>query len=199
MFLKKYLLTALACLLLTGSMSAAEKTKKVYIYGVAISFNDSTVYITDIQTLDSAAVTTKAKFLYGRDSYSYQLRDYLKAQGFSTPSCATTFALKQKDIEKKFIATKKRYAGGKFTVKHVTPGEFKYTVIEADEDETATMTKAERKAAKKKAKAEAAKAKAANKANAKAAKGDKNDGRRGGRPMGPHGNGERPMGPPPSM
>ena len=192
MFLKKYLLTALACLLLTGSMSAAEKTKKVYIYGVAISFNDSTVYITDIQELDSAAVTTRAKFLYGRDSYSYQLRDYLKAQGFSTPSCITSFALKQKDIEKKYIATKKRYGGGKFTVKHVTPDNFKYTTIEADADETATMTKAERKAAKQKAKADS-------KARAKAMKDNKKNGRQGGRPAPPHGNGERPMGPPPSM
>lgn len=155
MNLKKHLLVVLACLLTGLAAEAAEKTKKVYVYGIAISFNDSTVYLTDIQKLDSAVVTSKTKFLYGRDNYSYQLRDYLKGKGFNTPTCETTFALKQKDIEKKFIATKKRYGNGKFTLKHLTPSEFQYTVIALDKDEEETpMTKEERKAMKQKAKEE---------------------------------------------
>ena len=56
MILKKLLLVLVAFLMVGSVAKAADKTKKVYVYGIAISFNDSTVYMTDIQTLDSAAV-----------------------------------------------------------------------------------------------------------------------------------------------
>ena len=37
---------------------------KVYLYGFAASFNDSTVYFTDIQEVDSAVID-RSGFLYG--------------------------------------------------------------------------------------------------------------------------------------
>lgn len=160
MILKKLLLVLVAFLMVGSVAKAADKTKQVYVYGMAISFNDSTVYMTDIQTLDSAAVRSKTGFLYGRDNYSYQLRDYLKSKGFQTPTCETTFSVKKKDIEKKFIATKKRYGNGKYTLKHITPNEFQYTVITLDVDDEKPMTKEERKAMKVQAKEAKAKAKA---------------------------------------
>ena len=164
MILKKLLLVLVAFLMVRSVAKAADKTKQVYVYGMAISFNDSTVYMTDIQTLDSAAVRSKTGFLYGRDNYSYQLRDYLKSKGFQTPTCETTFSVKKKDIEKKFIATKKRYGNGKYTLKHITPNEFQYTVITLDVDDEKPMTKEERKAMKVQAKEAKAKAKAEAKA-----------------------------------
>lgn len=164
MILKKLLLVLVAFLMVGSVVKAADKTKQVYVYGMAISFNDSTVYMTDIQTLDSAAVRSKTGFLYGRDNYSYQLRDYLKSKGFQTPTCETTFSVKKKDIEKKFIAAKKRYGNGKYTLKHITPNEFQYTVITLDVDDEKPMTKEERKAMKVQAKEAKAKAKAEAKA-----------------------------------
>lgn len=59
MILKKLLLVLVAFLMVGSVAKAADKTKKVYVYGMAISFNDSTVYMTDIQTLDSAAVKAR--------------------------------------------------------------------------------------------------------------------------------------------
>ena len=180
MKLRHYLLAALICLIMGETATAAEKTKKVYMYGIAISFNDSTIYLTEIQAVDSAVLTNKGHFLYGRDSYSYQLRDYLKGKGFNAPTCVTTFATKQKDIEKRFISTKKRYANGKYTLKHVTPGEFKFTAITLDDNDGAT-SKEDRKAIKKKTKAE------------KKEKANKSDMPKGPRHEGPHPNG-RPEG-----
>lgn len=189
MKLRHYLLVALTCLLMDGTATAAEKTKKVYMYGIAISFNDSTIYLTDIQVIDSAVVTNKGHFLYGRDSYSYQLRDHLKGQGFNTPTCVTTFATKQKDIEKRFISTKKRYGNGKYTLKHITPGEFKYTAVTLDDDNEAAISKEDRKAMKQKAKAE----KKANAHKGDKPKGPRHDGpRHDGAPDGPRMGAERP-------
>ncbi len=187
MILKKLLLVLVAFLMVGSVAKAADKTKQVYVYGMAISFNDSTVYMTDIQTLDSAAVRSKTGFLYGRDNYSYQLRDYLKSKGFQTPTCETTFSVKKKDIEKKFIATKKRYGNGKYTLKHITPNEFQYTVITLDVDDEKPMTKEERKAMKVQAKEAKAKAKAEAKTKAeerKALKKELKDKKKGPKPEG---------------
>ena len=46
MILKKLLLVLVAFLMVGSVAKAADKTKKVYVYGIAISFNDSTVYKT---------------------------------------------------------------------------------------------------------------------------------------------------------
>ena len=62
---------ALACF---SSLSASAKNdaKTAYIFGFASSFNDSTVYFTDVQKVDSAYFTRKSKFLISRENYSYQ-------------------------------------------------------------------------------------------------------------------------------
>ena len=54
------------------------------MFGVATSFNDSTLYITEIQEISGAYIDSKTKFLVERDNYSYQLRDYLKGIGEQT-------------------------------------------------------------------------------------------------------------------
>lgn len=78
-------LLALALLLMPSLMFALQKQERLYVYGVATSFNDSTVYITEIQQLDSAWVDTKTGFLYSRNNYSFQLRDHLKATDSPPP------------------------------------------------------------------------------------------------------------------
>ena len=53
------------------------KEKAVYAFGVAASFNDTVVYFTDIQVLDSIKLD-KGGFLPKRDLYTYQLKNYLE-------------------------------------------------------------------------------------------------------------------------
>ena len=79
-----------------------------HIFGFATSFNDSTVYLTEIQYVDSAYIG-KSNFLFSRENYSYQLQNYLKSKGIANPTCVTTFAKKQKNIEKKYLKMRKRY------------------------------------------------------------------------------------------
>jgi hypothetical protein len=86
---------ALACF---SSLSASAKNdaKTAYIFGFASSFNDSTVYFTDVQKVDSAYFTRKSKFLVSRENYSYQLRDYLEQQGAGKRTCVVMFETDQK-------------------------------------------------------------------------------------------------------
>lgn len=176
-----------AILFATTITYAAGKKTRIYMYGFAASFNDSTVYFTDIQALDSATVEAKTHFLYARDNYSYQLRDYLRTKGMASPTCVTSFATKRKNVEKKYLAMKKKYANGKYIVKHVTPDEFKYQVIMPDETTDVDMlTKAERKALKKKEQMEEKKRK-------EKARADRRGAHPKGAPAGGRPNGPAPM------
>ena len=134
MKLRTYL--ALAAMLLPSMMFALQKHQTLYAYGLATSFNVSTVYITEIQQLDSAWVDAKSGFLYSRDNYSYQLRDHLKQMGVATPTCITIYATTRKEIEKKYFAMKKRYTTkGRYDVKYITAHDFTYTCLIPDESE----------------------------------------------------------------
>ena len=58
---------------LCSAFTMKDKEKAVYAFGVAASFNDSIVYYTDIQVLDSVELD-KNGFLPKRDLYTYQLK-----------------------------------------------------------------------------------------------------------------------------
>ena len=62
---------------LCSAFTMKDKEKVVYAFGVAASFNDSIVYYTDIQVLDSVELD-KNGFLPKRDLYTYQLKNYLE-------------------------------------------------------------------------------------------------------------------------
>ena len=73
--MKRQLLALVIMLVSTLSASAKLNKQEIYIYGFAASFNDSTIYFADIQFIPDGWIDTKHDFLYGRDTYSYQLRD----------------------------------------------------------------------------------------------------------------------------
>lgn len=104
---------ALVSLALAGicslAVSAKNEARTAYIFGFASSFNDSTVYFTPVQQVDSAYFTGKSKFLVGRDNYSYQLRDYLEQAGEGYKTCIVMYDLDQKKAEKKWNKLYLRY------------------------------------------------------------------------------------------
>lgn len=127
---------ALVAILMPALMFAAQKKTQVYVCGFASSFNDSTVYFTDIQQIDDAYTDSKTGFLYSRDNYSFQLKDYLQKLNVAHPTCVTFYAKKRKDIEKKYFAMKKRYATkGRYNVKYIAGNDFSYNAIIPDESE----------------------------------------------------------------
>ena len=110
---------------------AATKQTKIYMFGVATSFNDSTLYITEISRNKLVLnIDSKTKFLVERDNYSYQLRDYLKGIGEQTPTATTIFAIEKKEIEKKYLVIKKKYLDpGLYQVKQINNASFTFKAI----------------------------------------------------------------------
>lgn len=109
---------------------------KIYMFGFAASFNDSTVYLTDIQTVNAYLVNNRTKFLANREDYSYQLRNYLQSNGLEAfPTCITMFAENEKDATRKYLKLKERYEKSKkkYSIKSLKDSQFKYTPIEPDQ------------------------------------------------------------------
>ena len=110
MKLKRTVFAAVSIVLLASvSLQAKDEMKRVYIFGMATSFNDSTVYFTDIQAVDSAWISGKAHFLVSRENYSYQLHNYLEAAGYKNPTCIVSYATSLSAVKKKWQKLHDRY------------------------------------------------------------------------------------------
>jgi hypothetical protein len=140
----------LSMLFVVNTASATEKPTKLYVYGFSASFNDSTIYFTDIMELDSAWINSKTKFLYGRNVYSSQLKDYLQANGVDTPTCIISYATTRKKAEKKYMKLRSKYTSkkqGNYIIKYITTTDFRFNAVTAEGD--AGVTTATSKAAEK--------------------------------------------------
>ncbi|MGN1376454.1 MAG: hypothetical protein ACI4V5_07855 [Prevotella sp.] len=139
MRLNKYhkIIAVILLLTITSVLTIVAKNKqypKVYMYGIAASFNDSTVYFTDIQAVDSVWINAKNKFLINRSDYSYQLKTYLENEGLPHRTCIVTYALKRKNLEKKYQKTRNRYVKkGRTELKYINKNEFSFKGVSLDE------------------------------------------------------------------
>ena len=131
------IITAVILLTITSVLTIVAKNKqypKVYMYGIAASFNDSTIYFTDIQAVDTVWLDSKTKFLINRNDYSYQLKNYFENIRLPHRTCVVTYALKRKDIEKKFQKTRNKYVKkGKTELKYINKQEFQFKSVALDE------------------------------------------------------------------
>lgn len=98
----------------------------VYSVGVATSFNDTVAYITDIQVLDDTILDHKA-YLHRRSGYSFQLRDYLQAQGKQDYTCLILFHPKKAKLEKQLSKVKLRFAKDNIQVIEINEQDFRFT------------------------------------------------------------------------
>lgn len=102
---------------------------KVYIFGCSSEFGDSVIYITDIQEIDSTALTKKTKFLPYRSDYSQQLKEKLesKAFGLKRQTSSVFFSDKLPKLQKVYAKLKKRYIEKmKMKVITISSSDFKF-------------------------------------------------------------------------
>ena len=120
----------MACTLGTMAKDGNKIIPRVYVFGMSTSFNDSTVFFTDIMTLDSVFEDGKSGFIIGRDNYSLQLRYYLEDKVYSQRTCVFVSGKDQKHIMKKYEKMKSRYAKkGGSDILLIDKSEFAFTPI----------------------------------------------------------------------
>lgn len=118
----------------TRHLGCPQRKNHIYIWFCGI-INDSTVYFTELQKVDSAYIDSKTKFLYGRENYSFQLQDFLDQKGWKHAVCITSYGLTKKEAEKKFLYLRKKYIDkGKFDIKYLKQSDFSYQVIKPEEN-----------------------------------------------------------------
>jgi hypothetical protein len=133
---------ALAIVLMAASTTHLQaqivKVPQAYMFGFVASFNDSTVYFTNIQQVDSVWVTKKKKMLSGRNNYSYQLREYF-AQKRNQPNrtCVVVANVNRKKLEKKYTKMKNKYlvkSKKPYDVRTIADSDFKFTPVNMSEE-----------------------------------------------------------------
>ncbi len=121
------------------------KPDHLYMFGFSASFNDSTIYVTDIQDVKGAWIDHKTKFLLGRDNYSYQLKDYFinKLQQ-NNRVCMVFFSTSKSNAEKqmkklmkKYIPNPKKKKGSwkPYEVHYLTSSDFQFTPIDMSSEQ----------------------------------------------------------------
>lgn len=116
-----------AAFVLFSAFTFKAKEKTVYAFGVAASFNDSVVYYTEIQVLDSVQLD-KNGFLPQREMYAYQLKNYLE-YNLQKPdyTCMIYFSENKLKLEKEASKVKGKYKKGSGQVlQAVKPEDFSF-------------------------------------------------------------------------
>ena len=136
MRLIKPLMIAIA-LMAAGTMKVQAQDVKVpqaYMFGFVASFNDSTVYFTNIQQVDNAWVTKKKQFLAGRNQYSNQLREFFaEKRNMRNRTCVVIANVDRKKVEKKYIKMKNKYlvkSKKPYDVRNIFESDFKFETVD---------------------------------------------------------------------
>ena len=127
----KYLFLALMGIVLLSSFTASkekkEEPKRVYMFGVSVDFNDSVVYLTDVQCLDSIVIN-KDGSIQNYANYSFQLKVYLEGTlGEADQTCAVIYSDNKKKLEKRYVKMRKRFrADGRNVLKQLGTDSFMF-------------------------------------------------------------------------
>ena len=130
----------MAVMLALGLTAEAKKTMvpKMYMFGISASFNDTIIYFTNVQEVDSAWIESRNKFLLDRSNYSLQLKEFL-ARKMQSPqrTCIVYYNTNRTKLEKKFIKIRQLYTKPKkrqtnhFDVRYLEEGEFTFKALDA--------------------------------------------------------------------
>ena len=139
MKLFKHLTLAIALMAFGSSNVSAQNVKvpQAYMFGFVASFNDSTVYFTNIQKVDSIWVTKKKQMLAGRSQYAYQLREFFtQKRNMPNRTCVVMANVDRKKLEKKYIKMKNKYlvkSKKPYDVRNVADTDFKFEAVDMGE------------------------------------------------------------------
>ena len=88
------------------------------MFGISLNSNDSVVYLTDVQRLDSIIIDDEGA-IQNYAGYSMQLKVYLEGTlGKVNQTCAVAYSEKKKKLEKRYLKARKKFLGNKDKALH---------------------------------------------------------------------------------
>lgn len=86
----------------------------VYVFGVSQQLGENTVYVTNINRVDSIDLQKRTKFLPYRSEFSIQLKQYLEGtEKLKKQTACVYYNKSRKKLAKEFYKIKKRYLDDK--------------------------------------------------------------------------------------
>lgn len=86
----------------------------VYVFGVSQQLGENTVYVTNINRVDSIDLQKRTKFLPYRSEFSIQLKQYLEGtEKLKKQTACVYYNKSRKKLSKEFYKIKKRYLDNK--------------------------------------------------------------------------------------
>ena len=140
----KYIVLVLMVTMTVELQAKPVKPAHVYMFGFSASFQDSIVYVTDIQDVQGAWIESKTKFLLGRDNYSYQLKEHF-TNNLQDPDrvCMVFYATSKSKAEKIMKKLMKKYVPNHkkskkkwktYDVRFITTAYFNFSPIDMSPD-----------------------------------------------------------------
>ncbi len=130
----KFVLLLGAMFIFASAEAKIVKEPEVFMFGFSASFKDSTVYLTDIQKLDSVWIESKGNYVLFRDEYSRQIKNYL-ATNHSAPNrtCVVFYAFDRKKAEKQYLKMRNTYTSKshqQYDIRYLTSADFLFKRVE---------------------------------------------------------------------
>lgn len=134
--MNKIIAILFALLLMPVMADAQDNTipaKEMYMFGVAFTPLDSTVYMTELQPVAGTRVYKKSKLLHNRSEYSSQLKNFILEAGLDRMITAVSYSPKRNKAESKYVKMKQKYQKKGFVVKHITSSDFSFRELKEEE------------------------------------------------------------------
>lgn len=109
-----------------------KKTTTLYMYGVSLSFNDSLVYVTDVQPVENACIVGKY-VLYGAREYADQMDAYFANKDMGRRTNAVFYKKTRDKAEKAYMKLRKRYAKNGINFQPIATGDFTFQAVVPNE------------------------------------------------------------------
>lgn len=101
--------------------------QRVWIYGCAVNFLDSVVFVTDIQYVDSVIIDREGQ-LENSYAYSSDLKFYVESRyAKENEACAVYYSPKLKAVEKRYARMRKRFTAKRMVVNMIGGDSFHFT------------------------------------------------------------------------
>ena len=101
-----FLALIIACSSVSVCAKGGSDDGKLYVFGVATSLGDTTVYLSSIQDIEGV-INSKSAFFDNCQTYVRQMETYLQEQTGQYFTCAFFFSPKKKKADKKWAAVRK--------------------------------------------------------------------------------------------
>lgn len=97
------ILFALVALCAALQVSARDRQQSIYMFAYGTSFNDSTIYLSNVEVVKNATLEQKTNFLNNRLSYSNAFKQFLDVKYSGIHTTAVFFNVKREKLEKMYL------------------------------------------------------------------------------------------------